>query len=540
LQEFAGGVVLSEGLIQRQLKTAYTKLVTKLRRTKALQYSEKGGEKSSPKGETPADPKDQVLPWGTRQFSSVSTAKSSSFFEKHPQAYFLIPFIVLLVLDAVVFLVVYPGIASKDSSDVMKIILGLPFESHSFRYDSLNNHHPVLYIFIVGAIMKTALAVGLSEAIAVALVTLFHSLCMAFACSYLTYKLATYTKSRLFFLCCLCFFALNPLVAIYSVTIWKDILFAVFYLCFVIEVAGVALTDRPQNVPKAAWVRLAVFALVSILLRNNGIIALVATGVVALIVSKHFRKQVLICFGSILLIYAAVTGPLFAVLGVAPGHFSESVGVMLQQVAYAVQQKGAIPEKAAAEFDSILPLNEWGDLYLETSANPVKFSDNFKDDALESDKGAFIEAWAATGLSNPRLYFQAWINQTSAFWSVKGKTWYLEKPGYSLDGGEKITSNKLEGLLSYKEVKSVFKKVKKAIPALFTIGWLVWGMLFVLFYNVCRRNYRFAFITLPLVFYWATYLVAAPANDFRYMFPLLLAVPLLAYLFMWKVGPHER
>ena len=43
-------------------------------------------------------------------------------------------------------------------------------------------------------------------------------------------------------------------------------------------------------------------------------------------------------------------------------------------------------------------------------------------------------------------------------------------------------------------------------------------------------------VTLALVTYWATYLVAAPAADFRYSFPLLLSIPLVLSLLLIPFG----
>lgn len=53
----------------------------------------------------------------------------------------------LMVVWTVGFFVLFPGCFSTDSTDILKMIWGIPFESDWFRYDSLNNHHPAFIFF---------------------------------------------------------------------------------------------------------------------------------------------------------------------------------------------------------------------------------------------------------------------------------------------------------------------------------------------------------------------------------------------------------
>lgn len=47
------------------------------------------------------------------------------------------------------YLLYYPGCTSGDSNDILKMVLGLPFEADHFRYDTWNNHHPIAYTALV-------------------------------------------------------------------------------------------------------------------------------------------------------------------------------------------------------------------------------------------------------------------------------------------------------------------------------------------------------------------------------------------------------
>jgi hypothetical protein len=202
--------------------------------------------------------------------------------------HFLIPFAVFLALDLVVLVAVYPGLCSTDTEDVFKMILGMPFESNHFRYDTLNNHHPAFYVFVNWLVMKGALALGASQATGAALVAGLHAACMAFACAYTAQTLRRLSGSNTVYTLTLCFFDVNPLLLLYSVTIWKDVLFGAFFLAYLATLlklfAARGARPRTRDIALAA-----VFALVCSLLRNNGVMAIVASLVVTAVALKPLR-----------------------------------------------------------------------------------------------------------------------------------------------------------------------------------------------------------------------------------------------------------
>lgn len=138
--------------------------------------------------------------------------------------------VALILLWSFFLLTLYPGIASTDSVDVMKMALGLPFESDHFRYDSLNNHHPAFYVLMNWGALNLGALLGLGEIGQVACAASLHMLVLAICCSWATAKLAGMYRSKGLTVFLLLFFLCNPLIALYSISIWKDVVFAALFL----------------------------------------------------------------------------------------------------------------------------------------------------------------------------------------------------------------------------------------------------------------------------------------------------------------------
>lgn len=447
--------------------------------------------------------------------------------------YFLIPLALLLILDLIVLLAVYPGLCSTDTEDIFKMILGMPFESNHFRYATLNNHHPAFYTFLNWLVMTGALALGASQATSVALIAGFHAVCVALSCAYTSAVLYQLSRSKKIYVFTIGFFAINPLLMLYSVTIWKDVLFGAFFLVYLVTL--LKLFSLPNERPQIKnLILLGITALLCSLLRNNGVMAIVLSLLVTVVACKPLRKALGALLLCLLIFYFAITGPIFSLFGVQSGHFSESVGIPLQQIARTISDDGAISNENKELFASILPIDQWKESYDPSSPNGIKFSADFNDEFLEENKGAFFKAWLQTGLSNPGIYFAAWMYETYPFWSTNSTTWYFTSPGYTL-GDTTVSGTSLIPFASYDGLVLAANAFILVLGPMFNDGWLAWIMLAVVLYNALRKERSALFVLLPLVLYWGTYLAAAPASDFRYVFPLYLCIPLFCFLCKYEL-----
>ncbi len=444
-----------------------------------------------------------------------------------------------MVVWTVGFFVLFPGCFSTDSTDILKMIWGIPFESDWFRYDSLNNHHPAFYIFLNFVAVRIGEILGFGQMGCASVVAFMHAVTLACCCGFVACGANRLFGKKIVVILCWAFFLFDPLLVWYSVTAWKDVIFSAVFVCLALLLAEVVLRPTEFLSKRQNAILLILFAVASSLLRSNGFLAVgVALFVVCIVASEPIRRFAIASTVLIVVVYLVVTGPVYRIAGVSSAHFSETVGVPLQQISRVVHDGGVLSAEEEEYLDGILPIDEWDDLYNPVSPNPVKFSADFNDGALEGDKLQFIFRWFAIGLENPGIYFRAWIAQTHDYWSLESTTWYIADAGYDLGDGEKKNSH-LGNLLTEEDLGAAFDSVKRALPFLYSIGFMAWSMLGGLLVAFLKGRRKSAIFFLPFVALWATFLLAAPANDFRYMLSLHLASPLFVLFAFWDFKENK-
>ncbi len=460
-----------------------------------------------------------------------------AFLRRH--TVFLFVFALTFFVWLVVYLICFPGIFSADSADIIHMVTGEPFESGSFRYSGLNDHHPLLYAFLNWLILSISGLCGAPLELAVGLLSFIHMVCLALSCAYCASTLYSLTGSRWTVILCVLVLSFNPLVALYAVTVWKDILFGALVLALLCST--VRLLRFPERY-QARWCRIIPWSLLlaaCMLMRSNGlVIALVlAIGVIALVWRSSLRQMAIVAFVCALAVFVMVKGPVSWALEVESAHFAEGVSLPLQQIARTVAEGGDLSQEQEDVLQAIVPFDAMKETYDPWSANGVKFNDAFDDAFLELHKDEFLRTWLEVGLQNPGAYLRAWCDLTNCYWSVNGFTWYLSGVGYDSNGdGEKESMNLIPWLASPSNLVSFCDRYISVFQPLFKPGFLAWFALFSLVVFVLQRRRIGLVVTLALVTYWATYLVAAPAADFRYSFPLLLSIPLVLSLLLIPFG----
>lgn len=110
---------------------------------------------------------------------------------------------------------------------------------------------------------------------------------------------------------------------------------------------------------------------------------------------------------------------------------------------------------------------------------------------------------------------------------MTGETWYEAAPGCSIDPSQPPKVHNLtHGLISYEDFSLYRIASIKAFEPLYNVAGLVWFALITFMVLLCSKKSRRALVLIPLGLLWATFLVATPASDYRYVFVFLLAVPL--------------
>lgn len=139
------------------------------------------------------------------------------------------------------------------------------------------------------------------------------------------------------------------------------------------------------------------------LMRKNGL--LISLIVCVVLIVKSDKKAV---FGIVLgSLFAAtlIAVPVKAALNIQSAHFSEAVGVPLQQIANTAKKYG--DEEEFNYFDQIIDHNRMAEVYYLLTPDRIKFDPEFNDEVLDNTKLDFLKNYVSLGLKHPYEYIEA-------------------------------------------------------------------------------------------------------------------------------------
>lgn len=421
------------------------------------------------------------------------------------------------------FLTYFPGNLSVDSYSSIAQAVG---------EELLNNHHPVMFTAIVTACLKAGgLFGGLEAGIAI-----FSILQMTVLALTLSRCLEWMREKQIRFIVrvgAFLFFAFSPLIAMYSITMWKDILFSCWVLLLAMLLFEVISDETRTRIREGKVLfKLILLCLLTAFGRNNGIYIVAAVLLILLIYYREMWKKLGPLFVALTAAIVLIQGPGYDALHIEKGHFAESVGIPLQQIGYTVKyEEEGITEEQKEFISKIMPLDEMKEAYDPAVSNGIKFHKDFNNEFLEANKGEFVKVWAEMLLKHPSAYIKAYCMQTVGYWQVDtiGYTYAFGADDYSIDVNETNVIDKTFGIdLAY--------MIENRLPALYSVVpfvnlffspavpvWLMLGCVMVL---IVKKRKRLIIPLLPLIALWGTIMIATPAfGEFRYVFCLNLAIP---------------
>lgn len=400
---------------------------------------------------------------------------------------YLLP--LFLICGLPFYIIFLPGLFDNDLTDIYNMVLGHTCYNNYFRYTGLNDHHTLIYPFFYWIFVTPIKGLGGSDTIALSVVCFVQFVIVAFCLSYAVISFHKIFNNKIATILCLLFFLINPLIIQYSVSHWKDTLFGVLVLTLIIEL----IKDKPNIILMIVMLILVSF------LRKNGILISSVLIVVFIIKEKSLRKYFVICGVAIVV---CIIGK--SILPIQHAHFSEAIAIPIQQVAYTAKYADLGEEKEF--FDSIISSEEVVKVYNPKTPDPIKFSPNFNDEFLESHIGEFFENYIKLGIAHPYEYFKAWVEQTCTFWMITGAvTWYT-----------------FDDQSGHNDVKKFLDACISSINPIYNSGVLV--LLTMLAFIFCKKR---RLCVSPLLLLFLSLLLSAPAEDFRYIHPLHLAVPFI-------------
>lgn len=449
-----------------------------------------------------------------------SNEKSIKIFT-HNKRSFLLIWVLIFLFYIPYFLRFYPANITADSMGQILQGLGLT---------RITNHHPVLHTGIISIAMHIGKGIG-NYNIGAAIYSIVQMIIMSGIFSYTIYYMSKRNINIIIRVLTFIFYAIYPVHALYSMTMWKDILFGGVMLLFTINLCEL-VTNSENYFKSKKNIMLLIFNMILVFLfRNNGIYVIILLLPFVIILLRKYYKKLLVAFSVVILLYITIHGPVFKLLNIQKGSTREALSIPLQQFARVTRDhKETLTEEEKNSIYQFLPVDNLDELYYEKISDRVK--DNFDDETFTNNKLEFIKLWIRLGIKYPRTYVESFLCNSYGYWYPEALHWVVSKEVYQSDAAiEKELQLKqnpiIKSSLLDKMAEGTISRKIPVVCMIYSVGFVFWIFLIMLGYNVYKKEYKKCLIYLPILFLWLTCLASPVFCEFRYIYSLFTCIPIL-------------
>ena len=423
-------------------------------------------------------------------------------------------FSVSLVYLLALFLCYRPGILSPDSIEQVSQI----------RTGIYTNHHPFWHTMIIRACLALGMRLFHNINDAVTVYSVFQLLCMAAVFSYACMTLAQGGTPLPWIAAAAAAFALLPYHILYSVTMWKDVLFGGAVLLFVCAAHRVY---RDIGRKGLNFFLLALGALGSCLLRSNGFAAFVLAFCVFFFKSGKSRKKMLGILLSLILAAFILIYPLLGLLGIQQPDPAEFLSIPEQQIGRLIVDQAALSGEETALLQKILDFDAVRKNYIPTISDPIKIIIRDTNPAyLREHLTDYLKLWLKLGLRYPAAYLKAWIDQTKGYWNAGYEHRVVSTGVWPNAFGIEALPRDHPFSAAITRWVSVF--LHNPMFELFrSIGLHVWILLLCFFIQIAKGKEGWLTCVLPITVVLSLLVSTPVSNEFRYAYAVFTTVPFL-------------
>ncbi len=445
---------------------------------------------------------------------------------RYPAFLFFLAFGTVAAIDLLYLMfAAYPGVLTTDSVTTIRQLLTGDY----------NNTMPFWHTMTVKLFVSLGLALfgELNAAVA-----FFHGVQILFLAACFAYAVVTLYQAgvnRIFLAAAWGFYGLMPYNIVYSVTLWKDVLFGAAVLLFV--TALFRLLKKIGSCRGANYAVLTLGGMGTCLWRTNGWLAFLVTALVMLVFLKKGNRKPVAVMGGILLVCWVLINPVLSLLEVGQTDLVEAFGVPFQQISRVVAQGRELTPEESELLGRAFWLDKVPQLYTPETVDPIKFEafrhENLDD--LKQDLGEYLKLYIRLGRKYPGDYLKAWVDETKGYWNGGYSFWIYT---WGVDGNDMGIvqtggGNRISSLFSV-----LFRCLEK--PALFqplySIGFFAWTVIGCCLLNVWKKREEWL-LTVPVIVLLVGLWLGTPVfAEFRYAYPMFLSAPVILGATVFRGG----
>lgn len=413
------------------------------------------------------------------------------------------------------FLKYCPAIITPDSLDQIYQTQGI---------NILSNHHPVFHTFIIGIGLNIGKLIG-NYNVGVAIFTIFQMLALSAIFAFTIYTMSKKNINNGIKIGTFIFFAFYPIFGMYSITIWKDIPFALVMLLFILQLVDLIYNEKEFLNSKKKKIFLVITMILVIMFRNNGIYVVLLTIPFLLWFYRKNFKKILIISVIPVIFYLLYTGPVFKILNIKKGSIREALSIPLQQFVRVLKDRGnELTDKQKQSIYNFLPEENIVDLYNPTLSDPVKAC--FDDEYFNKNKFEFITTWASIVFGYPVEVVEAFLCNNYGYWYPEASNWVVSRVIMENELGihtTKMIENKaldfMDELIDNRDIP--------VVSFIFSIGFMFWIDLICVMYIIYKKEYKKLLIVIPIFAVWLTTIASPVFCEYRYVFSMVVTLPII-------------
>ena len=445
-------------------------------------------------------------------------------------------FLLLMAITAVFFLIVYPGNFCYDIARQLE----------EYKFGAYSTHYPPAYCFLVGMLIDLGTKIFGSINGGVAFYVAVQAIVTNFVISHIIVELAKRLKNKKFYHISILYFVIHPFVFNLMLSTCQDVLFGDIFVLLLLEFVNISENEK-YFASKKSFIKIFTLTFLMCILRNNGVFALAPAIIIGLISMRKNRLSLLLFLGAPIILFLIGYNLVFmnSINVARESVFHESLNIPVLQIARAVYMDR---DKA---WDNNLNKYFTTDCDWQSYGIYPSLSDGIKlylrDEVVESDLLGFIGTWGSIGLKAPNRYIEApAISALTMYYPFvdHSKAAPIIYSSY-IEYGNGIPNVERKQILPEADnfLRTFFqnKKIWNKIP-IFRIIWSaafsVYLFIIAIIFAIYKKTSKYA-LPLGLIFGLLLTVFLAPVVIFRYMFPVVLATPVMFYVII-KVINQKR
>lgn len=417
----------------------------------------------------------------------------------------------------------FPGLTTSDSMLQIYQSLGI---------SSFTAHHPIVHTAFIGIFMNIGKMIN-NYTVGVALYTLAQMIIMSFIFALAVYVMKKRKLPKLCVVIALAFYAIYPINALFSLMMWKDIIFAGIMLIYTI--VNCSLINDPDKFMKNNK-RILGYTIVMVALmffRNNGLYVIILTLPFALVFLNRYWKKIILMFLIAILSYYTVNIAVMSVFNIEKGEIREALSIPMQQMARVVaHHKDELSEEQLSNIKKYIKADNIEELYNPVISDPIK--NHFDSNNFSNNKFDFIKLWLSLLKKYPTEYVESFICNSYGYYYPEAQHWVANRTMEKDD----ILNLKINPLVEVSGVKKIDSLIERRdiplISMFFSIGFMFWLIIVALVYSVYNKCYKNILIYIPVIMLWLTTLASPVFCEFRYVYSIVTCLPILTMIILKK------